>query len=171
MTAGLYLCNFTMESALFLMDAHGLLELLRDGDERLDFFGRAIGQDFVIILFEYRFDRRDVGAQDGVGGNLERFDNAYEALHSDIGFSKLDFADVRKADVALLGQLGLAHLQSNARFPDACADFSGTGHGTGLHYTIFSHLIVYTRYLSYILKHIDRFEHKLYTEYKDIYYM
>ena len=160
-----------MESALFLMNAHGLLELFRDGDERLDFFGRAIGQDVVIILFEHRLDRRNIGAQDGVGGNLEGFDNAYEALYPDVGFAKLDFADVWKADAALLCQLGLAHLPRDARFPDARADFSGTGHGTGLHSIIFPRLIVYTRYPISILKHIDRFEYKIYTEYKDIYYI
>ena len=160
-----------MESALFLMNAHGLLELFRDGDECLDFFGRAIGQDVVIILFEYRLDRRNIGTQDGVGGNLEGFDNAYETLYPDVGFAKLDFADVWKADVALLCQFGLAHLPRDARFPDARADFSGTGHGTGLHSIIFSHLIVYTRYPISILKHIDRFEYKIYTEYKDIHYI
>ena len=153
------------------MNAHGLLELFRDGDERLDFFGRAIGQDVVIILFEHRLDRRNIGTQDGVGGNLEGFDNAYEALYPDVGFSELDFADVWKADAALLCQLGLAHLPRDARFPNARADFSGTGHGAGLHCIIFSHLIVYTRYLISILKHIDRFEYKIYTEYIDIYYI
>ena len=153
------------------MNAHGLLELFRDGDERLGFLGRTVGQDVVIILFEHRLDRRNIGTQDGVGGNLEHLDNAYEALYPDVGFAKLDFADVWKADVALLRQFGLAHLPRDAYFPNARADFSGTGHGTGLHSIIFPHLIVYTRYLISILKHIDRFEYKIYTEYKDIYYI